>query len=153
MEAVHGGEIEPTTRPAGGNGPAVPTLDDAAVASDVQLLATLGNDTRYGALRRVARADDDGPCVCDLEATLGVSRGAVSRALSRLFDSGLVHRRTGSRWRFVDRRTAGRWQFVDRRTAGRWRYYTATDRAERLPAALDAVRGVEEDRSEDTPTR
>ena len=131
MESVHGGEIEPTTRPAGGNGTAVPTLDEAAVAADVQLLATLGNDMRYGALRRVARADDDGPCVCDLEATLGVSQGAVSQALSRLFDSGLV----------------------DRRTVGRWRYYTTTDRAERLPAALEAVRGVEEDQSEDTPTR
>ena len=138
MESVHGGEDDPTTRPAGGNGPAVPTLDDAAVASDVQLLATLGNDTRYGALRRVARADDDGLCVCGLEATLGVSRGAVSRALSRLFDSGLVDRRTGSRWRFVDRRTAGR-----------WRYYTATDRAERLLAALEAARGVDDARSEE----
>jgi ArsR family transcriptional regulator len=127
MESVHGGEDDPTTQPAGGNGPAVPTLDEAAVAADVQLLATLGNDMRYGALRRVARADDDGPCVCDLEATLGVSQGAVSQALSRLFDSGLV----------------------DRRTAGRWRYYTATDRAERLLAALEAARDVDDDRSEE----
>jgi ArsR family transcriptional regulator len=128
MESVPGGEDDPTTRPAGGNGPAVPTLDDAAVAADVHLLATLGNDTRYGALRRIARADDDGICVCDLEATLGVSQGAVSQALSRLADSGLV----------------------DRRTAGRWRYYTATDRAERLLAALEAARDVDEDRSEET---
>jgi ArsR family transcriptional regulator len=131
MESMHGGEEDPTTRPAGGNGPAVPTLNEAAVASAVQRLGTPGNETQYVTLGRIARADDDGLCVCGLEATLGVSRGAVSRALSRLFDSGLV----------------------DRRTAGRWRYYTATDRAERLPAALEAVRGVEEDQSEDTPTR
>ena len=82
MESVHGGEDDPTTRPAGGNGPAVPTLNEAAVASAVQRLGTPGNKTRYVTLGRIARADDDGPCVCDLEATLGVSQGAVSQAQS-----------------------------------------------------------------------
>jgi ArsR family transcriptional regulator len=84
----------------------------------VELLATLGNDTRYEALRRIAAAED-GVCVCDIEPALGVSQGAVSQALSRLFSAGLV----------------------ERRKDGRWRYYSATPRAERLLAVLDETRG------------
>lgn len=88
------------------------------IATDVETLATLGNDTRYEALRRIA--DSDGAvCVCELEPLLGVSQGAVSQALSRLFSAGLV----------------------TRRKEGRWRYYDATDRAERVLAVLDETRG------------
>lgn len=93
------------------------SLSDAEVADDVGTLAALGNDTRYEALRLIAAAED-GVCVCDLEPELGVSQGAVSQALSRLFSSGLV----------------------DRRKEGRWRYYTATQRAERLLRVLDETR-------------
>ncbi|NHN48101.1 winged helix-turn-helix transcriptional regulator [Halostella sp. JP-L12] len=93
------------------------SLTEAAVATDVETLATLGNDTRYEALRLIA-ASDDGVCVCELEPTLGVSQGAVSQALSRLFSAGLV----------------------ERRKEGRWRYYSATPRAERLLRALDDTR-------------
>ncbi|MFB6234872.1 MAG: ArsR/SmtB family transcription factor [Halopenitus sp.] len=93
------------------------SLTDAKVAQDVEALATLGNDTRYEALRLIAGAED-GVCVCDLEPELGVSQGAVSQALSRLFSSGLV----------------------DRRKEGRWRYYSATPRAERLLRVLDETR-------------
>lgn len=96
-------------------------LDDDALATDVETLATLGNDTRYEALRRIAGADDP-VCVCELEPVLGVSQGAVSQALSRLFSAGLV----------------------DRSKDGRWRYYTATDRAERILAVLDDTRGADE---------
>ena len=98
------------------------SLADREVAADVQVLATLGNDTRYEALRLIA-GSEDGVCVCELEPALGVSQGAVSQALSRLFGSGLV----------------------DRRKEGRWRYYTATPRAERLLEALDDVRGMDDD--------
>jgi len=99
-------------RPAVGH-----SLTDADVAADVETLATLGNDTRYEALRLIAGADD-GVCVCELEPSLGVSQGAVSQALSRLFSAGLV----------------------ERRKEGRWRYYTATPRAERLLRVLDETR-------------
>lgn len=93
-------------------------LSTEAIADDVQTLATLGNDTRYEALRLIAAADDDGVCVCDLEPALGVSQGAVSQALSKLFTADLV----------------------DRRKDGRWRYYTVTARAERLLDVLDETR-------------
>lgn len=93
------------------------SLTESAVASDVELLATLGNDTRYEALRLIAAADED-VCVCEIEPALGVSQGAVSQALSRLFSAGLV----------------------ERRKEGRWRYYTATPRAERLLRVLDDTR-------------
>lgn len=93
------------------------SLTESAVATDVELLATLGNDTRYEALRLIAEADND-VCVCEIEPALGVSQGAVSQALSRLFSAGLV----------------------ERRKEGRWRYYTPTSRAERLLRVLDDTR-------------
>ncbi|WP_433630192.1 ArsR/SmtB family transcription factor [Halomicrococcus sp. NG-SE-24] len=99
------------------------SLTESEVAADVETLATLGNDTRYEALRLIAEADDD-VCVCELEPTLGVSQGAVSQALSRLFSAGLV----------------------ERRKEGRWRYYTATPSAERLLRVLDDGRSLDDDR-------
>ena len=98
------------------------SLTEQELATDVQRLATLGNDTRYEALRLIAESDD-GVCVCELEPTLGVSQSAVSQALSRLFSAELV----------------------ERRKEGRWRYYTATPRAERLLRVLDATRGSDDD--------
>ncbi len=93
------------------------SVPNHAVADDVHLLTALANDTRYEALRLIATADDE-LCVCELEPELGVSQGAVSQALSRLFSAGLVTRRKD----------------------GRWRYYTATPRARRLLETLDATR-------------
>ncbi|WP_458207995.1 ArsR/SmtB family transcription factor [Haladaptatus sp. NG-SE-30] len=98
------------------------SLTEQEVAADVDILATLGNDTRYEALRLIAEADDD-VCVCEIEPALGVSQGAVSQALSRLFSAGLV----------------------ERRKEGRWRYYTATPRAERLLTVLDDTRSYDND--------
>jgi len=92
------------------------------VATDVETLAALGNDTRYEALRLIATVDDE-VCVCEIEPELGVSQGAVSQALSCLFSSGLV----------------------DRRKEGRWRYYATTQRADRLPRVLDETRISESD--------
>jgi ArsR family transcriptional regulator len=97
-------------------------LPEAAVADDVEVLATLGNDTRYEALRLIAAAEAD-RCVCEIEPALGVSQGAVSQALSRLFSAGLV----------------------DRRKESRWRYYSATPRAERLLSVLDETRKSTDD--------
>lgn len=98
------------------------SLQNAEVANDVAILATLGNDTRYEALRIIVEADDD-ICVCEIEPALGVSQGAVSQALSRLFSAGLVRRRK----------------------EGRWRYYTATERAEALLRVLDDTRELDDD--------
>lgn len=98
------------------------SLAESEVAGDVEILATLGNDTRYEALRLIAEADDD-VCVCEIEPTLGVSQGAVSQALSRLFSAGLV----------------------ERRKQGRWRYYSPTSRAQRLLRVLDDTRSPDND--------
>lgn len=92
-------------------------LSNREVAVDVQTLETLGNDTRYEALRLIAEADG-GICVCELEPSLGVSQGAVSQALSRLFSASLV----------------------ERRKDGRWRYYSTTPRADQLLDVLDETR-------------
>lgn len=93
-------------------------LADDEIAADLQILTALSNETRYEALRLVATAED-GRCVCEIEPALGVSQGAVSQALSRLFAAGLV----------------------SRRKEGRWRYYEATPRAGRLLDVLDEMRG------------
>jgi ArsR family transcriptional regulator len=97
-------------------------LTEEELAADVRTLTTLGSETRYEALRLIA-ASDDGVCVCELEPTLGVSQGAVSQALSKLFGAGLV----------------------ERRKEGRWRYYSATPRAEKLLDAIDETRGLDDE--------
>ncbi|QCW05191.1 helix-turn-helix transcriptional regulator [Natrinema pallidum] len=96
-------------------------IDSDAMASDLQLLTAMGNDTRYELLRRIANADD-GVCVCDLEATVGVSQSAVSQALSRLYTAGLV----------------------TRRKEGSWRYYEPTETTVALLKTLDDLRGSHE---------
>lgn len=96
------------------------SLAERDLATDVQLLSALGNDTRYEALRLIA-GNADGVCVCELQPALGVSQGAVSQALSRLYAAGLVARRK----------------------EGRWRYYSATPRAERLLPVLDEIRSYD----------
>ena len=92
-------------------------LTDPQLASDVQVLSALGNDTRYEALRLIADTEGD-VCVCELEPGLGVSQSAISQALSRLYAAGLVSRRKD----------------------GRWRYYAATSRATALLNTLDETR-------------
>lgn len=92
-------------------------LDERELATDVGLLAAMGNDTRYEALRLIA-GSEEGVCVCELEPALGVSQGAVSQALSRLYAAGLV----------------------SRRKEGRWRYYSATTAARQLLETLDDIR-------------
>lgn len=93
-------------------------VPDPVIESDVDLLSVVSNETRYRSLRLVAEAQADEVCVCTVQSELDVSQSAVSQALSRLRDAGLV----------------------TRRKEGRWRYYGTTDRAERLLNALDEVR-------------
>ncbi|AUV84122.1 transcriptional regulator (plasmid) [Salinigranum rubrum] len=96
-------------------------IDSDAMATDLQLLTAMGNDTRYELLRRITNADD-GVCVCDLEAAVGVSQSAVSQALSRLYTAGLV----------------------TRRKEGSWRYYEPTETTAALLETLDDLRGTHE---------
>lgn len=98
-----------------------PAVDGEALLADLPVLSAMSNDTRYELLRLIANADD-GVCVCDLEASVGVSQSAVSQALSRLYSAGLVSRRKD----------------------GSWRYYETTRTAETLLATLDDLRGTDE---------
>lgn len=97
--------------------PAAHALQEPELATDVERLAALGNDTRYEILRLIAAADED-VCVCEIEPAVGVGQSAVSQALSRLYTAGLV----------------------TRRKAGRWRYYATTAAADRLLETLDDTR-------------
>lgn len=110
----------PTSADAAGPDPCCtgPTVDEAALAADLALLSAVGNDTRYELLRRIAAAEGE-VCVCTLEAAVGVSQSAVSQALGRLHEAGLV----------------------TRRKEGAWRYYGTTGTAETLLATLDDLRG------------
>lgn len=105
--------------------PAKHSLSDRELAVDVELLAAVAVETRYEALRIVANTDG-GVCGCELEPTLGVSQSAVSQALSRLHDAGLL----------------------TRRVEGRWRYYETTDGADRLLELLDQTRSIGEDEAD-----
>ena len=96
-------------------------VDSDAMATDLQVLTAMGNDTRYELLRRILNADD-GVCVCDLEAAVGVSQSAVSQALSLLYTAGLV----------------------TRRKEGSWRYYEPTETTAALLETLDDLRGSHE---------
>lgn len=96
------------------------TPSSAPPAEDVAALQALANETRYAALRFLARADGE-VCACRLTEPLDVSQSTVSHALSRLHEAGLL----------------------DRRKDGRWRYYRPTERAERLLAVLAETRSPE----------
>jgi len=86
--------------------------------ADQTALSVLSDGTRYRLARLLAAAEGE-LCVCELAPLVDVSDSAVSHALSDLSAAGLV----------------------TRRKEGQWRYYDATDRTERLLAALDETRG------------
>ncbi|WP_435334963.1 ArsR/SmtB family transcription factor [Haloarchaeobius sp. TZWWS8] len=77
--------------------------------ADVEVFGALASETRYRIVRLLAAAEDE-LCVCEFDPLLDVSESAVSHALSKLTDAGLVTRRKD----------------------GKWRYYRSTDLAERL---------------------
>jgi DNA-binding transcriptional ArsR family regulator len=81
-------ELEELHAAAGG-----PALDD-----DLALLGALANETRYKIVRILHVADDE-LCVCEFGPLLDVSDSAISHALSRLTDAGLVTRRKDGKWR------------------------------------------------------
>lgn len=93
-------------------------LDEDALQHDVTLLSTLGNNTRYEALRLIHDAGENGACVCEIHPALGVSQSATSQALAQLTTAGLL----------------------TRRKEGRWRYYATTTKAQRILTTLDHAR-------------
>lgn len=111
-----GGQIEPTA-----DGRCCPDvthgLTEHDLEMDVQSFSALANDTRYEVLRFLSAADDE-VCACELVPQLDVNQSTTSRALSALYQAGLV----------------------ERRKEGRWRYYTPTVRAEKLLTAIDTTR-------------
>lgn len=92
-------------------------LDQEVIAEDVQVFSALGNETRYRLLRLLVEADDE-LCVCEITPLVDVSDSAVSHALSKLTDAGLVRKRKD----------------------GRWRKYRATNRTSALLTVLDGSR-------------
>jgi DNA-binding transcriptional ArsR family regulator len=84
---------------------------------DVAALAALANETRYELVRLLHIAGEE-LCVCELTAVAEVSDSAVSHALRKLREAGLV--------------TA--------RKEGRWKYYQTTDRATALIIALEGTK-------------
>ena len=97
-------------------------IEGQVAETDVAALSALSSETRLGIVRLLHAAGGE-LCVCEINAVAGVSDSAVSHALRKLRDAGLV--------------TA--------RKEGRWRYYRTTDRATALLVALDGTR-VEGDR-------
>lgn len=95
----------------------VPEISTDMLGDEVAVLSALANTTRFGAVRLLAAADGE-VCACDLAPPLDVSQSAISHALSRLYNAGLV----------------------ERRKQGRWRYYRTTPLAEDLIEVFDAQR-------------
>lgn len=91
-------------------------LSTEHVTRDLDVLSAMANGTRYKLLRLLVAADRE-LCVCDLKAMVDGTDSAISHALSRLREAGLV----------------------DRRKDGRWRKYRATNRAVALVTVLDGL--------------
>ncbi len=91
------------------------TVDAGFDPNDVRALSVLGDETRYRIVRALVENDAE-MCVCEFDPILDVSESAVSHALSRLREAGLV----------------------EREKRGRWRYYSPTERAEAVLEALES---------------
>lgn len=84
----------------------------------LEMVKALSAETRLRTLHVIAGSDDE-VCVCEIEPRLEVSQGAVSHALARLTEAGLL----------------------ERRKDGRWRYYTCTRDGEKLLTAVESITG------------
>ncbi|WP_135822222.1 ArsR/SmtB family transcription factor [Halostella litorea] len=90
---------------------------ESAIESDVDVLSAFANETRYRILRLLHVANEE-LCVCEFAPLVDVSDSAISHALSKLTEAGLVTRRKD----------------------GKWRKYRATPRASAVIVALDGSR-------------
>jgi len=73
-------------------------LSTERIEADLDVLGALANETRYKLVRLLVAADGE-LCVCELNAMVDASESAISHALSKLTDAGLVTRRKDGRWR------------------------------------------------------
>ena len=73
-------------------------LTGERIEEEVAVLAALANETRFKLVRLLVAADGE-LCVCELNAMVDASESAISHALSRLNEAGLVTRRKDGRWR------------------------------------------------------
>jgi len=92
---------------------------ESFLETDVEVLSALANETRYRIVRILHAAGEE-LCVCEFAPLLEVSDSAISHALSKLTDAGLLTRRKD----------------------GKWRKYRTTARANALLVALDGSRSI-----------
>jgi predicted transcriptional regulator len=71
---------------------ALETAVGGTTFDDVDVLSALANETRYRIVRILDAADSE-LCVCEFAPLLDVSDGAISHALSKLTEAGLLTRR------------------------------------------------------------
>lgn len=90
------------------------TLGTEQVATEIEVLSALANETRYTLVRVLVAAGEE-LCVCELNAVVDVTESGLSHALSQLVDAGLV----------------------DGRKDGRWKKYCATNRAITVVTVLE----------------
>ena len=72
--------------------------DDAQIAARV--FKALGDPARVRLLSMISAASDEGACVCDLIAPLGLAQPTVSHHLKVLLDAGLLERESRGSWAF-----------------------------------------------------
>lgn len=73
-------------------------LDDAAAERLARVFKALGDPARVKLLSLIAAAGDDGACICDLVAPVGLAQPTVSHHMRQLVDAGLVTREQRGRW-------------------------------------------------------
>jgi DNA-binding transcriptional ArsR family regulator len=93
---------------------------NARVATELDVISALANETRYTLVRVLVAAGEE-LCVCELNAVVDVSESGLSHALSQLVDAGLV----------------------EGRKDGRWKKYRATNRAVAVVTVLQGTVGDE----------
>lgn len=73
-------------------------LGPAQVATELNVLSALANETRYTLVRVLVAAGEE-LCVCELNAVVDVSESGLSHALTKLVEAGLVSGRKDGRWK------------------------------------------------------
>lgn len=76
-------------------------LSNGSVTEQVEVLSTVGNETRYRILRFLIEADES-ICGCEIEPHFDVGQSTVSQSLNRLRKAGLVTREKDGRWRYYE---------------------------------------------------
>lgn len=75
-------------------------LDDGAAERLAHVFRALGDPARVKLLSLIAAAGEDGACVCDLVAPVGLSQPTVSHHLRQLVTAGLLTREQRGRWAY-----------------------------------------------------